>query len=256
MECYIKNSFNVNKFNFVEVGSPGRGSFFIYKDLILSFEKVLTFSKSRGIILSRKGGIYMIHITKHTGKLENIVSINTSSFQNHFCMKMSENKESICSKCYGIGYEKLRPTLRNRLDINGQLLSERLLETHEIPFLNYCFVRLNSFGDLINETHLLNLYKVAKKNKHTRFSLFTKRYDLVMKHKKLSNVTYIASSPFVNKEIEAEGVKEFFDKTFTVYSKGFALDNLVKINCGKLKCFECLTCYKRTGTKEIKELLK
>lgn len=195
----------------------------------------------------------MIHISKHSGKLENIYSISTSTLNNEFCMKMSENKESICSKCYAQRYEKLRKTLRVALEKNDKLAQEDL---EEVPFINARFVRINAFGELINEKHFENIIRIANANKHCTFSLFTKRTDIVMKYSKQENIIYVASSPIMNKRIKNKEVINFFDKIFTVYSKDEALDKLININCGKHKCYECLKCYTSNDIKYINELVK
>lgn len=137
---------------------------------------------------------------------------------------------------------------------NTKLLSERLLDDKEIPFLNYAYVRFHSFGELINDIHMNNFYNIALKNPHTKFCLMTKRYDLVVKYPKLKNVIYIASSPIINKNIN--NFFDYFDKIFTVFTKEYSDENNIKINCEGRECIKCKRCYTRKGSRFINEILR
>lgn len=204
-----------------------------------------------------------LHITEHkNSKLKGIASINTSSLINSFCNKIGcrslirkdRNKISVCELCYSEKNEVLRKALEKKLINNSKLLSEKLLDDKEIPFLNYAYVRFHSFGELINDIHMHNFYKIALMNPQTKFCLMTKRYDLVVKYPKLKNVIYIASSPIINKNIN--NYFNYFDKIFTVYSKEYANKNNIKINCEGRECIMCKKCYTRKGSKEINEILR
>lgn len=205
-----------------------------------------------------------LHLTVHqSGKLMNITSINTSSLINEFCNKMGcrefcrkdRKRKTICEYCYAEKNEKLRKQLEKCLINNTKMLTEKILTDDEIPFLNNAFVRFHSFGELINDIHMHNFYNIAKKNEQTKFCLMTKRPELVVKYPKLKNVVYILSSPIINKKTDSEYL-DYFDKTFTVYTEEYIKENKIKINCHGLSCINCQKCYKRSGTQEIKELLR
>ena len=72
-----------------------------------------------------------VHITKGSGKMENITSVNVSSLKNDFCQSMVKTKNSVCGKCYSNRYAKMRPTLEKRLIENTDVLSSRLLKIEE-----------------------------------------------------------------------------------------------------------------------------
>lgn len=204
-----------------------------------------------------------LHITIHQkSKLKGIASINTSTLINSFCYKMGcrnlsrkdREKTKICEYCYAEKNEVLRKKLENKLIQNSKLLSEHLLLDEEIPFLNFAYVRFHSFGELINDIHMHNFYNIALKNPQTHFCLMTKRGDLVIKYPKLKNVTYILSSPIINTNIN--DFKDYFDKIFTVYTKEYAIENKIKINCEGRECIKCKRCYNKRGSKFINEILR
>ena len=205
-----------------------------------------------------------LHLTEHLkGKLQHIVSINTSTFMNDFCNKMGcresarkdREKKKICEYCYAEKNERLRKTLEACLVRNTKMLTEELIPEEDIPFLNCAYVRFHSFGELVNDTHMHNFYNIAKKNQQTTFCLMTKRPELVIKYPKLKNVIYILSSPVINKKVDTKYL-DYFDKTFTVYTEDYAKQNNIKFNCEGYSCIGCRRCYSRRGCKEIKELLR
>lgn len=209
--------------------------------------------------------IKKIHLTIHEqGKLKGIISINTSSLKNDFCnnigcrnTRRAERKcKSICELCYAEKNEKLRKALEACLERNNDIFSERLLTKDEIPILNNAFVRFHSFGEFINDIHVQNFLNIAKANPHVKFCLMTKRYDLVMKYPKVKNIIYIASSPLINIPLKDNSILEYFDKIFTVYEQVYACENDIKINCQGRDCMKCQNCYKKTGAKNISEILR
>jgi hypothetical protein len=191
-----------------------------------------------------------VHITQGSGKMENICSVNVSSLQNEFCKQMSQQKNTVCGKCYSNRYSKLRPTLEKRILENSDLLSTRLLEPEEVPLFNARYVRFNSFGEIINEIHYLNLIQIANSNPHTTFGLWTKRSNIVMRYPKEPNIKYIFSPLGLEKPKLGLNVIKFFDKVFMVHKKDSSI-----INC-KGKCIDCLLCYTDNDTKFIHEKLK
>jgi len=187
-----------------------------------------------------------IHVTtKMNGKMQGMVSINTSSLDNQFCKAMSLVKDSICSKCYSNQMLKMYKTAQECFRRNGELLSSKELEPAQIPFLNYHTVRFNAFGELINKQHFINLVKIAEHNPKTTFTLWTKRMDLVSKRPK--NMIIIQSSYKINVKDEKHPLAT---KTFTVYNDD------TSINC-KGPCATCMKCYNKSNkTVDIKEKLK
>ena len=147
---------------------------------------------------------------------------------------------------------------------NTDLLSSSIIPKNQLPFVNAAMCRLESFGDIINTTHLQNYINLIKKNSHCMFCLFTKNYTVVFDyfktHKQPSNLSIVASSLMLNTPFEIErylnfGLKNL--KIFTVYTKKYADKHNVPINCGKNRCIDCRRCYtKNKMPVYIAELLK
>ena len=205
---------------------------------------------------------------KMNGKMTGFASLSTSPLFNENCMKRAKNPKTICSKCYSMRMNKMYSALEAKLKDNSEILSNSILSAEEFPVINtetriYKYFRLESFGDLINETHAINYFKFCELNPETRFSLWTKNpiyIDKAIKngYAKPENLTVIFSSPYLNrtaKEIIFD-MFPFIDKIFTVYTKEQAKVENISINCGAKKCANCLLCYAKNNVKEINELLK
>ena len=209
-----------------------------------------------------------IHITTHEGKMEGIPSISTSVLLNKNCEKNSKIIGSICSHCYAHSLCEMRKGLAEALKSNTELLTNSILPEELLPDTTGMEIfRFEAFGDLNNEVQLQNYINIVKKNPSTRFSLYTKGYDIVYKYfsknKPPKNFTLVISSLMTNKELK---VKALLDlgvfapgqlKTFTVYSKEYLLAHPdTKINCGSRECNHCRLCYNENKIQAIHEILK
>lgn len=200
----------------------------------------------------------VIHITKGSGKMAGIQSINTSTTDNAFCQKMASNDNAICSKCYADRYEKMRGSLHAALLRNTTALSSGFIPMGDLPsFYPTQIVRFSSFGELENDIHLVNLLNIAIKNPQSHFTLWTKRANIVRqvlsRREKPANLTLIYSSPALNVQAKRPS---FFDKVFTVYQSKHANDNSVEINCGAKSCDGCRICYSDNEIIYVNEKLK
>lgn len=206
----------------------------------------------------------MLKVTYHTtGKLEGLTSINTSSLENNFCKKMASVEGTICSHCYARRQESYRPSVKDCYSVNSKLLSNSVIEWDKLPYINALLCRYNSYGELINVTHFINLLNICIKNKHCTFVLWTKRPDIietVLKTEcKPDNLRIIRSSVWLNipqltrREV---GKSQIYDKLFTVYDRQYAKNCNIKINCSGRKCKDCMLCYTDNDTILINELVK
>ena len=199
-----------------------------------------------------------LNITKKmTGKLEGISSLNTDPFSNPFCMKMSAQPKSVCSQCYSQAMLKAyRKSCQKPWAENGENLSKRLLTPQELPVIKKSIFRFSAHGEIINKTMYLNYLAIARNNPDTSFTVWTKRKDIIAKIGKagVNNIILIYSSPILNDLNPV--VPTNFDKVFTVYTPDVAGPNDVKINCGKKKCIECMSCYSQNDTTHINEIVK
>lgn len=184
-----------------------------------------------------------LHISKHEGKMEGFQSISVYP------------RCSCPLPCYAKRLLKYRKTLRDALKINSRLLKFDL-PGDKIPRINAVYFRFNSFGELLNLTHLKNLCKIAEANERTTFTLWTKQYNLVEHafslYERPKNLLIIYSSKELNTPLNIKDYKQC-DKVFTVWEK--SVEPSDGFPCQK-KCLECLMCYSRNKVKYINEEVK
>lgn len=206
--------------------------------------------------------------TNHTGKMEGMVSLSTNCANNPCCQRNCKIKGSICEHCYAQTMMKMYKALGERTDRNTTELTTRELAWSELPVVNASIFRFEAFGDLHNETHLINYIHIAEKNPNTRFTLWSKNYPVVLNyfktHKCPSNFTMIISSMFINKVQDLTPFKNTGAfapgqlKVFTVFDENYIKANsaTLKINCGSRYCLGCRLCYDKNEVEEVNEILK
>lgn len=205
---------------------------------------------------------YLLKITTHGGKMQNIRSLSTYKLVCNTCLSLKDNKKAICNKCYADRQLAMYKQLAPCLIYNTLLLKYTKLSSRQIPVINDLYFRFEAFSDLQSAQHLENLYKIAKYNKCCNFALWTKNIKLIKQFKTPANVNIIISNYYLNACIFDEytaakikattGAKNI--KVFTVYDKKHI--TTVAQNCAK-KCITCLKCYKKHDvTMFINELLK
>ena len=201
-----------------------------------------------------------LHYTvNHTGKMEGLQSLSTSTLHNERCRKNAEIENSVCKKCYAATQLKRWSTMQKPLIQNMEILTTRILEDHEIPTLYTKYFRFESFGDLNNDIHVINYFKHCYKNPDVKFALWTKNPDFIeaainQGYEKPENLNIVLSSLFIN--LERKNRYDFVDKVFTVYDKQHIEENNIDINCGSKSCFKCGLCYEKNDAKIINEKLK
>jgi hypothetical protein len=242
------------------------------KCLIPEKDGVLTRERLIGEITKRlrKTG-YFIKVTEHGDdtKLAGFKAISTSQKGNCNCEKLSKIAGTICQKCYAHIYLNMRRELRMAMAINYVILTQHLLEDDEIPIIRTVFARIESFGDLemVKNGGLIqsrNYTRIVKKNFRTYWGWWTKHPELMQKGidaegGKPCNLKCVYSSPFINKEIVLEKLREkcpCIDKIFTVFDKPFIKANNIQINCGSRDCWNCGICYTNNTIKYVREVLK
>ena len=198
-----------------------------------------------------------------TGKMTGMPAITSSMLCNEHCQRLSNIIGTVCEKCYTMKYLKSRPAVEKCYAENTELLTSSVIPIKQLPFINATMCRLETFGDIVNATHLQNYINLIKKNNHCMFSLFTKNYTVVFDyfktHKQPKNLSLVISSLLLDEPFGLEFLPEYLTnvKIFTVYSKQFAKGNNVTINCGKNRCVDCRRCYtKNKNPIFISEILK
>jgi len=198
----------------------------------------------------------MIYISKMSGKLKGLYSINVNPLITDFCINMhkSKNDKVICKKCYSIRILKtLRQNCIPNFTKNYYTLSESIIDKSDLPKIKHKYFRFNSHGELINNNHLINYINICNKNPNTQFTLWSKRTDIINKvlseYKKPKNLILIYSNPII--DTITDKPNKYFDKVFNVIQ-----EKDIKVNCGKKKCIDCLLCYKHNKVNTIIEKLK
>jgi len=199
-----------------------------------------------------------VFISNLDGKLEKFRAISTNTLTNDFCIAMHKGtlKDSICEHCYSWALlQGFRKNAAIALQRNSDLLSSRDLSDDELPTIKDSVFRFSAHGELINKTHLYNLYRIVKKNPHCTFTLWTKKRAVIRRFfsqfPKLSNLILVYSNPRINNIMY--DLPPFFDKVFNNVSPDKFIDQQ---NCTGQKCKDCLLCYTHNNTTTIVEKVK
>lgn len=203
-----------------------------------------------------------VHYTvNHTGKMTGMQSLSTSCLDNPYCRMYAKDPEKICSKCYAERQMNCYKSMQNCLAKNTEILTTKRLSYEEIPFLNAAMFRFESFGDIQNETQVINYLNICHKNPHVNFALWTKNPAILktvfeeIGEAKPENLQIVLSSHYLNKQADITPWW-FVDKIFTVYTKEYAEEHKLDINCGARLCIACRRCYLDNDITYINELLK
>jgi len=187
----------------------------------------------------------LVHISKMTGKLDGFKAISTNTMTNEYCIKQNANgkADNICTKCYSHTMLKsYRKNMQPALQRNSEALANKVLDVDLLPTILDAFFRFNAHGELINLTHLENLNRIAKKNPHCSFALWTKRNDLIAKYyatrEKPDNLTLIYSNPRVGTIMRKP--PKHFNRTF---NNVLEHEHVEEQNCTGQKCKDCRLCY-------------
>ena len=205
--------------------------------------------------------LYSITVHNPDDKMSGFKSISGIPF-NCYCDRKALNPDFICYDCYS------RKQLKRYIDLHFKCAKNEFFYNHveltidDIPYINDCYFRFESFGELTSELKVKNYFLICEKNKNCFFAFFTKLpfiVDAAFKKyglKKPGNCKIILSSPLKNiKAIVPDAYKYFIDATFTVFTKQYVKEHNITINCLK-KCINCLKCYGKNGVTELFEIEK
>ena len=202
-----------------------------------------------------------IHFTtKHTGKMEGMASLSTACICNERCIARHKIEGSVCEKCFAERmFRRYGQAFEDCFVRNSEILTSVVIPYELMPVLNYCIFRYESLGDVANEIQAENYRRLAVMNPYVTFGWWTKNYDIVEKvfnkNGKPNNVMLIMSSYMLNEQFKLEDYP-YADKIFTVYTKEYAEENNIEINCGGNKCLTCQECYRFGMVDYINEIKK
>lgn len=186
-----------------------------------------------------------VHISIMTGKLDGLRAISTNTRTNPYCVKQnaSGDPNNICTKCYShTMLSSYRKNMQPALQRNSDALATQVLTQAELPRIVDPVFRFDAHGELINETHLINLVLICEYNPGTSFALWTKRNDIVSKYfrarSKPANMILIYSNPKISNIMRKP--PRHFDRTFNNVLEHEYVDQQ---NCTGQQCKNCLLCY-------------
>jgi hypothetical protein len=185
--------------------------------------------------------LFKVHVTHPLGKMLDMRCVDTNPISNPFCRSMclSSNPNIVCRNCYSIDmlYRRRRhcvlPYECNSILLGNFLLPDECLPTKEFGVTSKRIqaVRFNASGELINETHVRNLFNICELNPTKMFSLFFKNqtplHKVITNEGKPENLVVVYSNPILNdantsRYIDGrERLPEYVDKIFSVYEPNF-----------------------------------
>ena len=177
-----------------------------------------------------------LKITKGTGKLADMLSLNTNTASNEFCKAMNSSPDTrvICKTCYSMkALSTYRKNCATAWQHNSDQLSQPLFDW-QLPRLNSVFFRFSSHGELINETHAINLFRICEANPKTTFSLYTKRHKVIYKalktHKLPDNLILVYSNPIKDRVMTKEnGFSESSEIMGQLEFKLFSVNQIINM---------------------------
>jgi hypothetical protein len=150
--------------------------------------------------------------------------------------------------------------MRAHIQNNSELLSKAVLIPSALPKYSDELMRFNSFGEIINANHLINLFSICNNNPQTTHVLYTKRMNLIeMFHCYIpKNLIIVESNPNID-AIRIAPQSWAADMVFNVVTKKYAMLHGVPITCTQ-NCNICRKCYTKNkshyGAKFVVEMLK
>lgn len=226
-----------------------------------------------------------LHFTeKHNGKMSGMFSLSTTCKCNDICkariqaafeiagINTGDPKKalreliksnplatniSICGFCFSDSQQDYMTSMTAPLSRNFEILNNGVIHKDWLPVINALYFRGESFGDFASVNAVINFYNLARKNRNTHVTAWTKNINFFVAardagHKKPANFKLVYSSRFVNKQATIpEKADGLVNAIFTVYTKEYAAKHDIKINCGARSCLNCLRCYSGYG-KDIK----
>lgn len=218
-----------------------------------------------------KEKLYLLHITEHGGKLQDVPSLSTSVQDNTRCAARARIPNSICAACYAARLTEYRHNLNAALMRNADVLRARLLSYDECQF-NADYIaalsgsglfRVESFGDTENVTQARNYLRItaAVAERGLSPAIWSKNPDHYRKamdaeNGKPNGVQLVRSSMYINRPAL---LPAGFDRVFTVYDKA-AYSTIEpapgRALCAGVSCASCRACYTAGGPAEIAERLR
>lgn len=173
--------------------------------------------------------------------MSGVTSINDDPYSNEYCRSQCPNREV----CYAKFFCRIYKNVSSCFKKNGDLMSKGLLPKHMLPrFMPGDAVRIHSYGELRNQTHLTNFRNVATDNDASRFVGWSHRADLFTRQRLPDNMRWIYSAAV--DEVDAT-IPDNFTGVFIPVSEECAEREGIRTHCNGQHCLSCGRCY---GKKE------
>lgn len=155
---------------------------------------------------------------------------NTSPLSNNFCMHSC----SFTNHCYAKRYCMIRPTVNKAYTRNYEILSKPMKESL-LSWAPLGSHRIQAFGELINDNHWRNCVLLATLNQHAKFTIWTKRWDIIEKStwRIPENLQVIASGAYLSNDL-IPGYPTFLVSKEEPEGKYWKCEG---------RCIECQYCY-------------
>lgn len=198
--------------------------------------------------------------TSFTGKMLHMWAFSTVSLVNKFCLARMKNPDLVCYNCYvekSLHLEGALNYVQNFFFLTYSILPDILIpEINPINVKLHPFIRLESFGDIENETQFRNYRSIAINNPLFNFTEWTKNIAIAAKvirnEGKLSNMKLEHSMSKVNKmDKNYLEYRDIIDGYFLVVNNDNDRKRYLGYHHAKTcKCFSdscysiCQSCYK------------
>ena len=210
--------------------------------------------------------------TDHEAKMIGMISCSTSVELNPYCQARRKNcPGGICEHCFSASQLERYILQSNKLKKAHMFFTTCRIYPEDVPQIklsDYKYFRFESFGDLSNVLQFMNYCTIASTLKQN-CALWTKNpgiiknaidnYSAIIP----GNMHIVLSSLYVNNPVTIEYLiaheyMGFISAVFTVYTKEYAAQNNININCGARSCLTCGCCYNLNShkIKFVNELLK
>lgn len=193
-----------------------------------------------------------------SGKMQGIDTISTSCYSNPFCRMRMQDERTVCHHCYSARTQDRYPQMQPLLEENYNIFRKGIPDV--VPYTTSALFRFQAFGEVGFLNEVIYYFLMCYKNPQTKFAIWVKRIDFLRKaiengYEKPDNLQVVYSSLYVNKP-SPNPDPSIVDRVFTVYTKDYAKEHNIYVNCGENICFLCQKCYNADGDKVINEIIK
>lgn len=198
--------------------------------------------------------------TRHTAKMQNMISFSTSCLENPRCKERFKNRRLVCSKCFARRQLMRQKTTREKYAVCTLFFTTVEITPDDVPPLFARYLRFESFGDLINVLQVKNYFTIAEAAAAIPAALWTKNPDIIEAAiqagaVKPANMKIVYSVPEIDRRMTA-AEKQTILKQYPFIDSFFFVERAPDIISCQKNCFLCGRCYEITDGLQTVEKLK